>query len=278
MTNSIKMNADFRSATHLRNLQSGNSTIVKRPGSHPGCRTTKFMYPSFENSRYQRRLSEETIAPVYKSIRSSRSFDIIGSAFPKPSSRGQNINKIQDRKHRSSEKTRLPNTSCGDNEHSPFCPRSEDSSLVLSDQSTPLISTCCSRGLEKSSKRQDRIGRSYSKDAKKRSPRSCNSPSHRNNQNHSYCRRQRPQERLKISEWLPGCRLQNIEARGGKRDFRKWFMALPPHVLVDKDVRTDRGVFKKDTFQTSQALDNYLGIETNISSANHQDYNLRSPE
>jgi len=213
-TNSIKMNADFRSSTHSRNLQSRNSNIIKRPGSHLGCRASEFNYSSFETTRYQRRWSEEIFAPVYQSTRRSRSCDPKRSAFPTHYSRSQNMDNIQNREHRQSEK---------------------------------------------------------------RSPKSCNSPAHGNNQNHSYCSRQSPRGDLKVSEWLPGCRLQNIEASGGKRDFRKWFRALPPNVLVDKDVWTDRGVFEKDNFLTSQALDNYLGIETNISPSNHQDYNLRSP-
>jgi len=66
--------------------------------------------------------------------------------------------------------------------------------------------------------------------------------------------------RKKLSEILPGCRIWNIEARGGRRDFSKWFQTLPPYVKVDKDLRTDRGVFKKDNFQSMEALDRYLGI------------------
>jgi len=66
--------------------------------------------------------------------------------------------------------------------------------------------------------------------------------------------------RKKLSELLPDGRLWNIEARGGRRDFSKWFKTLPPNVKVDKDFRTDRGVFKKDNFQSIEALDRYLGI------------------
>lgn len=64
----------------------------------------------------------------------------------------------------------------------------------------------------------------------------------------------------KFSEVIPECRLRNIEASGGSRDFRKWFGKLPPNCRVDKDVRTDRGVFRKDNFQSSSALVRYLGI------------------
>jgi len=64
----------------------------------------------------------------------------------------------------------------------------------------------------------------------------------------------------KLSELLPECRIWNIEARGGRRDFRKWFQIMPPNVKVDKDLRTDSGIFKKDNFQSMEALDKYLGI------------------
>jgi len=63
-----------------------------------------------------------------------------------------------------------------------------------------------------------------------------------------------------VSELLPECRLRNIEAPGGRRDFEKWFQTLPPNVTVDKDLRTDRGIFRKDNFRTEEALDRYLGI------------------
>jgi len=69
----------------------------------------------------------------------------------------------------------------------------------------------------------------------------------------------------KLSEEIPDCRLYDIEARGGTRDFGKWFEKLPPNWTVDKDVRTDRGVFKKDNFQSSSALDKYLGIRNSRS-------------
>jgi len=64
----------------------------------------------------------------------------------------------------------------------------------------------------------------------------------------------------RLSELIPECRLYHIEARGGRRDFRKWFSTLPPNVQVDKDMKTDRGVFKKDNFATSAKLDEYLGL------------------
>jgi len=69
----------------------------------------------------------------------------------------------------------------------------------------------------------------------------------------------------KFSEVMPECRLRDIEASGGSRDFRKWFGKLPPNWRVDKDVRTDRGVFRKDNFQSASALDQYLGINSSKS-------------
>jgi len=74
----------------------------------------------------------------------------------------------------------------------------------------------------------------------------------------------------KLSEKIPDCRLYDIEARGGTRDFRKWFEKLPPNWTVDKDVRTDRGVFKKDNFQSSSDLDKYLGIRNSRSPTDRQ--------
>jgi len=65
----------------------------------------------------------------------------------------------------------------------------------------------------------------------------------------------------KASEVWPECRLRNIEASGGSRDFRKWFGKVPPNCRVDKDVQTDRGMFRKDNFESSCALDRYLGIK-----------------
>jgi len=69
-----------------------------------------------------------------------------------------------------------------------------------------------------------------------------------------------PRSHRTVSELLPECRLRNIEAPGGRRDFEKWFVTLPPNVTVDKDLQTDRGVFRKDNFRTAEALDRYLGI------------------
>jgi len=68
-------------------------------------------------------------------------------------------------------------------------------------------------------------------------------------------------KQYRLSELIPDCRLKNIEARGGDRDFSKWFMRLPPNVKLDKDVKTDHGVLRKDNFPTSRALDKYLGIQ-----------------
>lgn len=64
----------------------------------------------------------------------------------------------------------------------------------------------------------------------------------------------------KASEVWPECRLRDIEASGGSRDFGKWFGKVPPNCRVDKDVRTDRGLFRKDNFESASALDRYLGI------------------
>jgi len=64
----------------------------------------------------------------------------------------------------------------------------------------------------------------------------------------------------KLSELLPECRVSNIHASGGRCDFSKWFRFLPPNIQVDKDLQTDRGVFKKDNFQNDQALKRYLNI------------------
>jgi len=72
-------------------------------------------------------------------------------------------------------------------------------------------------------------------------------------------------KQYKLSELIPDCRLKNIEASGGRRDFSKWFKRLPPNVIVDKDMRTDRGVFTKDNFPTPQSLDKYLGIKNSRS-------------
>jgi len=64
----------------------------------------------------------------------------------------------------------------------------------------------------------------------------------------------------KASEVWPDCRLRDIKASGGSRDFKKWFDKVPPNCRVDKDVRTDRGMFRKDNFESTKALDRYLGI------------------
>jgi len=64
----------------------------------------------------------------------------------------------------------------------------------------------------------------------------------------------------KASEVWPEGRLRDIEASGGSRDFKKWFGKVPPNCRVDKDVWTDRGLFRKDNFESSYALDRYLGI------------------
>jgi hypothetical protein len=69
----------------------------------------------------------------------------------------------------------------------------------------------------------------------------------------------------KASEVWPECRLRDIEASGGSRDFGKWFGKVPPNCRVDKDVRTDRGMFRKDNFESASALDRYLGINASKS-------------
>jgi len=63
-----------------------------------------------------------------------------------------------------------------------------------------------------------------------------------------------------MSEIMSGCRLIISRQEGGARDLGKWFKTIPPNLKVDKDVRTVRGVFSKDKFQSSTALDRYLGI------------------
>jgi len=72
-------------------------------------------------------------------------------------------------------------------------------------------------------------------------------------------------KQYKLSELIPECRLKDIEASRGHRDFSKWFKRLPPNIIVDNDMRTDRGVFKKDNFPTPQSLDKYLGISNSRS-------------
>jgi len=72
-------------------------------------------------------------------------------------------------------------------------------------------------------------------------------------------------KQYKLSELIPDCRLKNIEASGGRRDFSKWFKRLPPNVIVDKDMKTDRGVLTSDNFPTPQSLDKYLGIRNSRS-------------
>jgi len=69
----------------------------------------------------------------------------------------------------------------------------------------------------------------------------------------------------KLSEVKPDCRLRGVKASGGSRDFRKWFGKLPPNCRIDKDVRTDRGILRRDNFQSSTALDRYLGIKSSKS-------------
>jgi len=64
----------------------------------------------------------------------------------------------------------------------------------------------------------------------------------------------------KLSELVPELRLHGLKARGGSRDFARWFEAIPPNVLVDVDFMCDKGIFKKDFFRTAEMLDRYLGL------------------
>jgi len=64
----------------------------------------------------------------------------------------------------------------------------------------------------------------------------------------------------KLSELVPDRRLRGLEARGGKRDFARWFKFLPPNVSVDVDFKCDRGIFKRDFFRSGDMLDRYLGL------------------
>lgn len=89
-------------------------------------------------------------------------------------------------------------------------------------------------------------------------------------------RKSKSPTQYRLSELVPECRLYHIEARGGRRDFRKWFQTLPPNVKVDKDMKTDRGVFKKDNFANGAKLDEYLGIQKSLSPAKDRKSRRRS--
>lgn len=269
--NSAKRSSDSRSSSNERNSQSRSSSPVERRGRH------RSKYPSRENSPYRRReasSSDRDLETVYRRRRRNKNRDSTDSPSPKHSRRRKNRTPVRDEKHRRS-KTRYSKRGSGDDEKSLSRHRS-DSYLGQRDQST-RSSRCRSRRSEKyySPQRRNSSDRYYSKEKSSRGR--SNSPGNSSNDSPIYRRRRSPEERLKVSEWLPGCRLRNIEARGGKRDFRQWFNVLPPHVQVDKDLRTDRGVFKKDNFQSAQALDKYLGIVNSRSPVDRREDNSRSP-
>jgi len=112
--------------------------------------------------------------------------------------------------------------------------------------------------VEDNSRREERIA-SYPSRVQK-SKRSSTRDYPRERRDSSSRRRER-----KFSEFLPECRLHDIEACGGTRDFAGWFGKVPPNYIVDKDVQTDRGIFKKDNFQSSKDLDRYLEINSSTS-------------
>jgi len=68
------------------------------------------------------------------------------------------------------------------------------------------------------------------------------------------------EEAKKLSELVPELRLRGVKARGGSRDFARWFETVPPNVLVDVDFKCDRGILRKDHFRTADMLDRYLGL------------------
>jgi len=269
--NSAKRSSDSRSSSGERNSQSRSSSPVARRGRH------RSKFSSRDNSPFRRHegsSSERDLETVYRNRRKNRNHDSTDSPSPKPSRRRKNKTSVRDEKYRRS-KARYSKRGSGDDEKSLSRHRS-DSYLGQKDQSA-RSSRCRSRRSEKhySPKRRDSSERYYSKEKYSRGRSS--SPRHGSHNSPRYRRRQSPEERLKVSEWLPGCRLRNIEARGGKRDFRQWFTVLPPNVQVDQDLRTDRGVFKKDNFQSSQALDKYLGIVNSRSPVDRRKDNSRSP-
>jgi len=298
--NSAKRSSDSRSSSGERNSQSRSSSPVARRGRH------RSKFSSRDNSPFRRReasSSERDLETVYRNRRKNRNHDSTDSPSPKHSRRRKNKTSVRDDKYRRS-KARYSKRGSGDDEKSLSRNRS-DSYLGQRDRST-RSSRCRSRRSENyySPKRSDSSERYYSKEVKANprylrvaertdereneqkysrgrssSPRhaSHNSPRYRHRQSPDERHQLSPEERLKVSEWLPGCRLRNIEARGGKRDFRQWFTVLPPNVQVDQDLRTDRGVFKKDNFQSSQALDKYLGIVNSRSPVDRRDDNSRSP-
>jgi len=268
--NSAKRSSDSSSSGE-RNSQSRSSSPVARRGRH------RSKFSSRDNSPFRRReasSSERDLETVYRNRRKNRNHNSTDSPSPKHSRRRKNKTSVRDENYRRS-KARYSKRESADDEKSLSRNRS-DSYLGHKDQSA-RSSRCRSRRSEKyySPMRRDSSERYYSEEKYSRGRSS--SPRHRSHNSPRYRHRQSPEERLKVSEWLPGCRLRNIEARGGKRDFRQWFTVLPPNVQVDQDLRTDRGVFKKDNFQSSQALDKYLGIVNSRSPVDRRDDNSRSP-
>lgn len=276
---SVKRKSESRSVSPRRNSQSRSSSPDTRRGRHRRSRTSKSKYSSRENSPYRRReasSSERDLETVYQSRRRSKNNELMDSKSPKHSRRRHNISPERDEKQRRSKASRSKRGS-GDDEKSLSRHRSESSYLGQRDQST-RSSRRRSRKSKKyySPNRRDSSERFYSKERRSRGQ--SDSPDNRSNHSPNYRRPRVPKDRtVKFSDWRPECRLQNIEARGGKRDFRKWFKVLPPNVKVDKDVRTDRGVFKKDNFQSSQALDKYLGIKNSRSPVERRKHSSRSP-
>jgi len=277
--NSAKRSSDSRSSSDERNSQSRSSSPVARRGRH------RRKFSSRDNSPFRRReasSSERDLETVYRNRMQWKNRNRDSADSMSPLRRRKNKTSVRDEKYRRS-KARYSKRESGDDEKS-LSRRRSDSYLGQKDQST-RSSRCRSRRSENhySPKRRESSERYYSNEKYSRgrssSPRhgSNNSPSYRRRQSPEERHQQSPEERLKVSEWLPGCRLRNIEARGGKRDFRQWFTVLPPNVQVDQDLRTDRGVFKKDNFQSSKALDKYLGIVNSRSPVDRRIDNSRSP-
>lgn len=271
--NSVKRRSESRSATPDR---SRSSSPAARRGRHRRSRTSKSRYSSRENSPYRRHesSSERDLETVYQRRRRSRNHDTVDSPSPKHSRRRHNKSPRDEKPRRS--KASWSKRGSRDDEKSISRHRSDSSYFGQRDQST-RSSRCRSRRSETyySPQRRDSSEHFYSNERRSRGM--SNSPTHSGNNSPSYHSRRSPKATLKLSEWLPECRLENIEARGGKRDFGKWFTVLPPHVQVDKDVRTDRGVFKKDNFQSSQALDKYLGLKNSRSPVDRRNSSSRSP-
>jgi len=271
--NSAKRRSDSISSSGERNSLSSSSSPVVRRGRH------RSKYSSRDNSPNQRSEAsslEQDLETVWRNRRKNRNNDYVDSQSPKYSRRRTNKNSACDEKYRRS-KARYYKRGSEDDEKS-LCRTRSDSYLYQKDNSTHSSHYQTGRSKMKySPMRRDSSERYYSREMEKYSQGRSSHPRHRSHKSPRCCRRQSPEEHMKVSEWLPGCRLRNIEARGGKRDFRQWFTVLPPNVQVDQDLRTDRGVFKKDNFQSSRALDKYLGIVNSRSPVDRKKDNSRSP-